>query len=90
MDNRRHPDNQGGNGNMAMERHRYRKEVGSNHRRDTDQLDRLGRILLLGYGLFAANAEMKDNTITEIRFAGGLCHPLRFRKSVGLSPNCSL
>ena len=73
MDNRRHPDNQGGNGNMAMERHRYRKEVGSNHPRDT-----------------AANAEMKDNTITEIRFAGGLCHPLRFRKSVGLSPNCSL
>ena len=50
MDNRRHPDNQGGNGNMAMERHHYRKEVGSNHPRDTDQLDRLGHILLLGQG----------------------------------------
>lgn len=59
----------------------------------TEIWHRLGRVLLLGQGKLAANAEIglrHPPCMGEILSHEQGNQPLRFKKSVGLSPNCSL
>ena len=58
LDYRCNTDNQSSHGNVAMERYCCREKNSSNHTHNLNQLERLGRVLLLGQREFAATAEI--------------------------------